>query len=300
MLRAYTESKRHIVLFALCASLALSLPAAARADGCGQPVSSGAFITATDCLFILNVAVGVAACSDPCVCAPKGTLPTSATDALLCLNAATGQPATLQCPCQAASTTTTTLSTTNTSSTTTTSSTDTTSTTATSTTSTTSTTLDPCQGAGEGGDLAGITDAHNDVRASASPTPDPALEPLCWSASVAAVAQSWADNCTWQHNPGRGFLGENIFGGSGNWLASGALSAVAMWADEAAYYDYASNTCESGQVCGHYTQIVWRSSANLGCGIKLCNTGSPFGGGSWTFVVCNYDPPGNWLGQKPY
>ena len=91
-----------------------------------------------------------------------------------------------------------------------------------------------------------------------------------------------------------------IFGGSGNWLTNGALSAVEMWAAEDEFYDYASNSCESGEVCGHYTQIVWRSSENLGCGIKLCNAGSPFGGGSWTFVVCNYDPPGNWVGQKPY
>jgi len=157
-----------------------------------------------------------------------------------------------------------------------------------------------CQGPGEGGDLGGITDAHNAVRATATPTPDPALESLCWSQSVAAVAQSWADNCTWQHNPGRGFLGENIFAGSGNWLSNGALSAVELWAAEDEFYDYASNSCEPGEVCGHYTQIVWRTSENLGCGIKLCNTGSPFGGGSWTFVVCNYDPPGNWVGQKPY
>lgn len=224
-------------------------------------------------------------CGDPCECAPKGTLPTSATDALLCLNAATGQSAVLQCPCQGTTSTTATTSTT---------------TTSTGPTTTTTLAVSSCEGPGEGGYLAGITDAHNDVRASATPTPDPALDPLCWSDSVAVVAQAWADNCTWQHNPGRGFLGENIFGGSGNWLSNGALSAVELWAAEDEFYDYASNSCQSGEVCGHYTQIVWRSSEHLGCGIKLCNTGSPFGGGSWTFVVCNYDPPGNWNGQKPY
>jgi uncharacterized protein YkwD len=282
MARDRNPAIRYVALLALWVVAGLSGPTAARADGCGQPVSSGAFVTATDCLFILNVAVGAASCSNPCECAPKGTLPTSATDALLCLNAATGQPAVLQCPCVTTTSSTTTTTTTTTS------------------TSTTTLVVSLCEGPGEGGYLAGITDAHNDVRAGALPTPDPALDPLCWSESVATVAQSWADNCTWQHNPGRGFLGENIFGGSGNWLASGALSAVEMWAAEDEFYDYASNSCQSGEVCGHYTQIVWRSSENLGCGIKLCNTGSPFGGGSWTFVVCNYDPPGNWNGQKPY
>lgn len=282
------QSKLHVTLFAFCALVALTAPRSVRAEGCGQPLSVGPAPTATDCLFILNAAVGAAVCGAPCECAPKGTLPTSATDALLCLNAATGQPAALQCPCQEATSTTTSTTI------------PTTSTTSTEPTTTTTLVVSSCDGPGEGGYLAGITDAHNDVRASASPTPDPALDPLCWSASVASVAQAWADNCTWQHNPGRGFLGENIFGGSGDWLASGALSAVEMWAAEDEFYDYDSNSCQPGEVCGHYTQIVWRSSANLGCGIKLCNTGSPFGGGSWTFVVCNYDPPGNWVGQKPY
>jgi uncharacterized protein YkwD len=285
MSRVAVTTKIHAFLLALCALAGTVVPTFAHASACSQPLSSGAAPTATDCLFLLNVAVGAADCNDPCECAPKGALPTSATDALLCLNAATGQPAALQCPCQVTSSTSTTSITT---------------TTTTSVPDTTSTTLDACQGAGEAGYLTGITDAHNDVRAAASPTPDPALPPLCWSNTVAAVAQAWADNCTWQHNPDRGFLGENIFAGSGNWLVSGASSAVSLWAAEAADYDYASNSCESGKVCGHYTQIVWRSSENVGCGITLCNTGSPFGGGSWTFVVCDYDPPGNWVGQRPF
>jgi hypothetical protein len=40
------------------------------------------------------------------VCAPKGTLPTSALDALVCLKAAVGQAVSLDCPCQATTTTT--------------------------------------------------------------------------------------------------------------------------------------------------------------------------------------------------
>jgi pathogenesis-related protein 1 len=283
MLVSCRGSKRLLNGLALCVILSPGAHSSARAEGCGQPLSSGAAPTATDCLYLLRAAVGATACAMPCECAPKGTLPTSATDALLCLNAATGQPASLQCPCEATNSTTTSSSTTTTDS-----------------TSTTTLTANPCAEFGADGHLSGITDAHNDVRAAAMPEPDPALDPLCWSASVADVAQAWADNCTWQHNPGRGSLGENIFAGSGHWLASGASSAVNLWAAEADDYDYATNTCAPGKVCGHYTQIVWRSSESLGCGIKLCNTGSPFGGGSWTFVVCNYAPPGNWIGQRPY
>ena len=52
--------------------------------------------------------------------------------------------------------------------------------------------------------------AGSDVRAHASPTPSPALPPVQWSADVEAVAQAWANNCVYQHNAGRGQLGENI------------------------------------------------------------------------------------------
>jgi hypothetical protein len=66
---------------------------------CAQPLSSGPMPTASDCLFILNAAVGATACSPECICAPKGSLPPAATDALLCLNKATGIDVALNCPC---------------------------------------------------------------------------------------------------------------------------------------------------------------------------------------------------------
>lgn len=157
-------------------------------------------------------------------------------------------------------------------------------------------------GGSETPSVAGITAAHNAVRASASPTPVPPLDPYCWSPSAAAIAQAWADTCTWAHNPASG-LGENIYavGYTGPTPPVDVhLDAVDTWASEAANYDYAANTCSG--VCGHYTQIVWRATQSVGCGIRNCTTGSPFGPSfpNWTIVVCNYDPPGNWVGQRPY
>jgi len=67
--------------------------------GCSQPVTTGAQPAASDCLLILQTAVGVASCDPECICAPKGSLPASATDALLCLSAAVGQSVELDCPC---------------------------------------------------------------------------------------------------------------------------------------------------------------------------------------------------------
>ena len=139
--------------------------------------------------------------------------------------------------------------------------------------------------------------AHNVVRANVSPAANPALPAMQWNESVAIVAQAHADRCVFSHsgNPG---LGENIYG-YGGW-ADAEEDAALLWAEEATYYNYSSNSCAVGRQCGHYTQMVWRSSTNLGCGLRKCSSGSPWGSGEWTVVVCNYSPPGNYVGQRPY
>lgn len=74
---------------------------------CSQPVSSGSNPLASDCLFILGVAVSLQSCTpEPCVCDPTGDGNTAASDALTCLKKAVGEAVALLCPC---STTTTTL-----------------------------------------------------------------------------------------------------------------------------------------------------------------------------------------------
>ena len=40
---------------------------------------------------------------------------------------------------------------------------------------------------------------------------------------------------------------------------------------------------------GHFTQVVWRGTTQLGCGVSTCR-----GMDIW---VCEYDPPGNVQGQ---
>jgi len=173
----------------------------------------------------------------------------------------------------------------------------TTSTTPTST-STSTTGMPPCGGT-EPAALAGVTAAHNAVRATASPAPNPPLAPLCWNAGVASVAQAWANACEWRHNPNLTNLGENIAAFGGSQPATVGVAAVNLWAGEAGNYHYSSNSCSG--VCGHYTQIVWRSTTQVGCGVRVCTTGSPFNSGTtWTMVVCDYQPPGNFRGQRPY
>ena len=68
---------------------------------------------------------------------------------------------------------------------------------------------------------------------------------------------------------------------------------MALWMSEASSYDYASGNIGSA---GHYTQVVWRDTQKVGCGASTCNI-QGFDGIYW---VCNYDPPGNLVGRRPY
>ncbi|KAG5526241.1 hypothetical protein RHGRI_032503 [Rhododendron griersonianum] len=130
--------------------------------------------------------------------------------------------------------------------------------------------------------------AHNSARSAVG------VGPMTWDANVAAFAQQYANqrvgDCALRHSGGGGKYGENLAGGSGD--LTGA-AAVGLWVGEKPNYNYNSNTCAAGKVCGHYTQVVWRNSVRLGCARVRCNSGS------W-FITCNYDPPGNYVGQRPY
>ncbi|NRA32320.1 MAG: CAP domain-containing protein [Polyangiaceae bacterium] len=173
----------------------------------------------------------------------------------------------------------------------------------------------------EGNSLGGITAAHNRVRRELDVGQAAPLPPLVWSPEMAAVAQAWADMlvtrsdvCTFppQTDPhsGNHSYGENIFfwnGAVDDPEALDVFGVVDGWAAEADCYTYGrigSNDCDlactqaifaSG--CGHYTQIVWRGSSEVGCGYASC----PSGSGDVTKVwVCNYFPVGNYVDEFPY
>ncbi len=149
----------------------------------------------------------------------------------------------------------------------------------------------------EPSDMAGMVAAHNQARANAQPTPSPALEPLLWSSALADIAQEYAEGCRFEHS--NNDLGENLYAESGQ--TSSPAGVVASWASEIEFYAYASNSCAAGEQCGHYTQVVWSDTRRVGCGRARCTSNSPFGNGqTWNNWVCNYDPPGNFRGERPY
>lgn len=144
----------------------------------------------------------------------------------------------------------------------------------------------------------GNLSVHNCARRTVVPAARPPMPLLSWSPTLAVTAQAWAARCTWAHSGTPG-LGENLYAAAPPRAVQ--TDAALSWAREQPWYDYASNSCQPGRICGHYTQMVWRNSRDIGCAINDCSTGSPFSGfPNWTIVVCNYSPPGNWLGQRPY
>jgi hypothetical protein len=121
--------------------------------------------------------------------------------------------------------------------------------------------------------------------------------PLMWDSELEKYAKWWAGQrqagCELMHSfPDGDFkLGENIYWGSGStWTPTDAVKA---WADEEKYYNYQANSCALGQQCGHYTQIVWKTTKRVGCARVICDSGD-------VFMTCNYYPPGNYIGERPY
>ena len=79
-------------------------------------------------------------------------------------------------------------------------------------------------------------------------------------------------------------LGENLYCGP---LSSNiGTSAVDMWYEEVEDYDFNNPGWKSG--IGHFTQVVWKGSEKLGCGVGC-------GSNNYCYVTCNYYPAGNYL-----
>jgi pathogenesis-related protein 1 len=132
--------------------------------------------------------------------------------------------------------------------------------------------------------------------------------PLQYSTELAASAQEWANHlknsnhCEMQHSQPDGHYGENLFWASAMEWSDGRRelqtispkTVVNDWGNERADYNHGSNTCAPGKMCGHYTQLVWKSTKAVGCAVAVCQDSL---NQVW---VCQYQPPGNWVGKKPY
>lgn len=122
---------------------------------------------------------------------------------------------------------------------------------------------------------------------------------LRWSPDLSAQAQHRARqlagrDCIIEHGLLAEELGENLYR-AGPLRADGRDDAVMTvspsevvdaWGAESVDYSPASGSCAPGRQCGHYTQIVWPSTEEVGCGTAICPSLAQI----W---VCLYRPKGN-------
>ncbi|HEY5962187.1 MAG TPA: CAP domain-containing protein [Polyangiaceae bacterium] len=162
----------------------------------------------------------------------------------------------------------------------------------------------PATGGVTGGGSSGLStfaqqfvDAHNAVRSAVT---EPAgytgtwvpIPNVTWSDTVAASAQTWVnhlrdvENCGLVHEGGGTGYGENL--ASGTNLSPQA--AVDMWASEKSKYTWSAKytVADFNLGSGHYTQVVWRKSIQIGCASATC--------GKNVVISCRYSPPGNVTG----
>jgi hypothetical protein len=121
---------------------------------------------------------------------------------------------------------------------------------------------------------------------------------LSWNSTIATFAASYASQCEWSHNPARTSLGygENLARGYPN-----ASASVFAWYNEVfdPGYDFStSDPTGFTEGTGHFSQLVWRDSVDVGCGWEDCGGRNGVDG---VIVVCNYFPAGNvlWGGSDP-
>ena len=117
-------------------------------------------------------------------------------------------------------------------------------------------------------------------------------------AAIAKLAQTTVNNCkskgTLIHS-GTSYngqwMGQNLYVSGG--VPSGA-DVANSWYSENVNYNYNTGKTKNNGVIGHFTQLVWKSSKNIGCAVAV---------GTWSgyknsyYVGCNYFPGGNVFGE---
>ncbi|KAF0890616.1 hypothetical protein E2562_003812 [Oryza meyeriana var. granulata] len=144
--------------------------------------------------------------------------------------------------------------------------------------------------------------AHNEARAAVG------VPPLSWNDTLMMEALRSSDElrrdcealprAAWGTD---GAYGRNLYRGHG--VRRGA-DAAAFWVEGRRWYDRDANACAAappGRCCGAYTQMVWRATTQLGCVRRPCRCARrPCPDVIDTVAVCEYYPPGNYVGQRPY
>jgi len=163
-----------------------------------------------------------------------------------------------------------------------------------------------------------IVDKHNELRrkvargeekdAMAQPKASNMRE-MVWNDELAAIAQRWADQCTFGHDENRKkldgtYVGQNVYMSYS--FTDLDLDTIMGQMDEAVtawYSEVYENNFDPADIkpfkfdylTGHYTQVVWAESEELGCGQVMYKDGM-----YENIVVCNYAKGGNMMRGTMY
>jgi pathogenesis-related protein 1 len=140
-----------------------------------------------------------------------------------------------------------------------------------------------------------ILNLHNQIRTTFG------LTQLVWDSTLESSSKTYCAQCVWAHSvTSTSTYGEN--------LAMNAKSPVTVfpmsswkdqingWYTEWQSWDCPTNACSG--VCGHLTQIVWKDTTAVGCGVARCDPGTVSSMES-QYLVCQYTKRGNFVGKHP-
>lgn len=121
---------------------------------------------------------------------------------------------------------------------------------------------------------------------------------LTWSADLSNSSQTWANYLASTKqliHSGTGFVGENL--AQATFRSNMTASLFGQWSAEKKYFNptqtYGANsTTNSSCEVGHYTQVIWSMTFEVGCGIA--------NGTYMTVLVCQYRYAGNFIGNWVY
>ncbi|XP_002737696.1 uncharacterized protein LOC100375729 [Saccoglossus kowalevskii] len=99
-----------------------------------------------------------------------------------------------------------------------------------------------------------------------------------------------AANCTAAGTMIHSYPGENIASISSEISEATGYGLTKLWYDEIADYNYNDPDSSTG-IIGHFTQVVWAASTNLGCAYNVDTVNDR------VYVACEYEPYGNYNGQ---
>jgi len=163
-----------------------------------------------------------------------------------------------------------------------------------------------------------ILDRHNELRSyvalgletnGAQPSASN-MKKLVWNDEIAASAQRWADQCNFGHDSERSKIdgtrvGQNVFIGwtsderSYESVMEEIDGGVDSWYNEVKDPGFNSGNIDPfvfSSGTGHYTQVVWADTEELGCGMVYYDDNGWFA----RLVVCNYAIGGNMIGGSMY